>query len=52
MVSRWDVITQRLVDVSTIAFVFLLLPQLLKNGRALAAGNAVALSGLAYEVRA
>jgi hypothetical protein len=51
-VRWWDSVTQRLVDTSTIAFVFLLLPQLIKNGQALAAGNAAVLAGLAWEVRA
>ena len=50
-VQWWDGVTQRLVDVSTIAFVFLLLPQLIKNQRLLTAGNAAALGGLAWEVR-
>jgi hypothetical protein len=46
----WDQTTKRLVEVATVAFIFLLLPQMLKNGRALAAGNAAALAGLAWEV--
>lgn len=47
----WDTVTQRLVDVSAVAFIFLLLPQLIKNAKLIAAGNGAALSGLAWEVR-
>ena len=46
----WDKETLRLVELSTVAFIFLLLPQLWKNAEALASGNAAALAGLAWEV--
>lgn len=49
-VQSWDLTTLRLVELSTIAFILLLLPQLWKNAAALAASNAEALSGLAWEV--
>jgi hypothetical protein len=51
VVRWWDRSTARLVDASTIVFVFLLLPQILKNAKALAAGNAAALAGLSWVVR-
>jgi len=50
--AGWDRTTQRLVDLSTVAFIFLLLPQLVKNAQALAAGNPAALAGLSWVVRA
>ena len=51
VVYWWDDTTKRLVEASTVAFVFLLLPQLWKNSQALAAGNAAALAGLSWVVR-
>lgn len=46
--EQWDRITTRLVDYSTVAFTFLLLPQLVKNALALKAGNAASLAGLSW----
>eukprot|EP00892_Ulva_mutabilis_P003326 jgi/Ulvmu1/1365/UM011_0093.1 len=46
--ERWDRITTSLVDYSTVAFTFLLLPQLFKNALALKAGNAASLAGLSW----
>lgn len=48
LAEKWDKVTERLVDLSTVAFVFLLMPQLWKNYQALAAGNASALAGLSW----
>lgn len=49
--DRWDAITTSLVDYSTVAFTFLLLPQLMKNALALKAGNAASLAGLSWLAR-
>ena len=49
--ALWDRTTSRLVDYSTLAFVLLLLPQLVKNAVALRAGNVELLAGLAWSVR-
>ena len=49
--ALWDRTTSKLVDYSTLAFVLLLLPQLVKNAVALRAGNVELLAGLAWAVR-
>lgn len=49
--SNWGELTTRLVAVSTIPFLFLFLPQLLKNHANLAAGRPEALAGLSWLVR-
>lgn len=49
--SNWGELTTRLVAVSTIPFLFLFLPQLLKNHANLAAGRPDALAGLSWLVR-
>lgn len=49
--DRWDLVTTRLVDYSTVTFTFLLLPQLIKNALALKAGNAASLAGLSWVAR-
>lgn len=46
--SNWGELTTRLVAVSTIPFLFLFLPQLLKNHANLAAGRPEALAGLSW----
>lgn len=46
--ERWGAFTDRLVSFSTIPFLFLLLPQLLKNHANLAAGNTAALAVLSW----
>jgi hypothetical protein len=49
--EQWSRTTSKLVDLSAVAFVFLLLPQLVKNAQALAAGNGSSLVGLSWVVR-
>ena len=46
--QRWDTLTQQLVALSTLPFIFLFLPQLLKNHANLTAGNAEALAVLSW----
>lgn len=48
--QRWDVITARCVELSTVAFVFLLMPQVVKNYISMAKGNNEALAVLSWVV--
>eukprot|EP00803_Ostreobium_quekettii_P003646 evm.model.scf_1754.1 EVM.evm.TU.scf_1754.1 scf_1754:22951-27089(-) len=46
--QRWDVMTQELVQLSTVPFVVLLLPQVIRNAVNMASGNLGALSILSW----
>lgn len=48
---RWDKITTRCVELSTIAFIFLLMPQVVKNYISMANNNNEALAVLSWVVR-
>lgn len=45
---EWDKMTSKLVALSTVPFLLLFLPQILKNGANIAAGNPAALGSLSY----
>lgn len=48
--SQWNTITETLVSLSTVAFLFLLVPQLVKNTIGMAAGNVQAMAILSWKV--
>lgn len=48
--QKWDKITTRCVELSTVAFVFLLMPQVIKNYLSMARGNTEALAVLSWVV--
>lgn len=48
---KWDRITSRCVELSTVVFVFLLMPQVIKNYVAMASNNSEALAVLSWVVR-
>ena len=48
--SGWDQTTSRCVELSTIAFIFLLLPQVVKNHISASSGNSEALAVLSWVV--
>lgn len=49
--KEWDQTTSRCVELSTIAFVFLLMPQVVKNHLSASRGNSEALAILSWVVR-
>lgn len=49
--ANWDRTTGWLVDAATVPFIFLLVPQVMKNAANLSAGNAGALAALSWVVR-